>query len=291
MEFSMPASMARAVGGRVQAARQARKMTQRDLSRISGVSHGMIRAIERGARMPSDAVVEDLAAALAVDPMRLLRDPGRSAARIHDSLPALSDVIASFDCPDDGAIRPLDQLHQHVTELADWRLRWAAEQADDDLQRAAASYVRAETFFSAGAHRAGLRALERAIDVSPMPDSANATAARGALHMRAAVIAGRDGSAAAAGHHMAEATGLADRIPEGVYLGTAFGPSSVRVHAVSVAAASARTTCRTHSTSAGPGSRRRRGGTHCPQNAARASTSNSPAPSCGLAAATRHTSR
>ncbi|GAA2127686.1 helix-turn-helix transcriptional regulator [Streptomyces synnematoformans] len=296
----MSASTARAVGGRVQAARLARKMTQRDLSRISGVSHGMIRAIERGGRKPSDAVVEALAAAMAVDPMRLLHDPGRSAARIHDSLSALSDVIASFDCPDDGAVRPLDQLHQDVAELADWRLsaqylriargaphllkelaravdcstgaqqraqaaallasayrsadavaykhgakdlsarlvelmRWAAEQADDDLQRAAAAYVRTETFFSAGAHRAGLRALERAVDASPMPDSDNARAARGALHMRAAVIAGRDRNAPAAGQHMAEATGLADRIPEGVYLGTAFGPSSVRVHAVSVA--------------------------------------------------------
>ncbi|MHA4818301.1 helix-turn-helix domain-containing protein [Streptomyces aculeolatus] len=296
----MPVSTARAVGGRVKTARQARKMTQRDLSATSGVSHGMIRAIERGARMPSDAVVEALAAAVGVDPMRLLQDPGRAAARIHESLAAVSDVIASFDCPDDGATRPLDQLHQHVEELANWRLgaqylrivrsaphvleelaraldcstseekrahaaallasayrsadavaykhaakdlsarlvelmRWAAEQADDDLQRAAAAYVRTETFFSAGAHRAGLRALERAIDASPAPDGENARAARGALHMRAAVIAGRDGNAAAAGQHMAEATTLADRIPEGVYLGTAFGPSSVRVHAVSVA--------------------------------------------------------
>ncbi|MBQ1116586.1 transcriptional regulator, partial [Streptomyces sp. C3-3] len=60
-------------------------------------------------------------------------------------------------------------------------------------------------------------------------------AARGALHMRAAVIAGRAGQGDAADEHLDEARLLGDRVREGIYQGTAFGPDSVRIHEVSVA--------------------------------------------------------
>lgn len=53
--------------------------------------------------------------------------------------------------------------------------------------------------------------------------------------MRAAVIAGRAGNAAAADTHLAEARKLGDRVPEAIYQGTAFGADSVRAHEVSVA--------------------------------------------------------
>lgn len=53
--------------------------------------------------------------------------------------------------------------------------------------------------------------------------------------MRAAVIASRAGDATAAGAHLGEARKFGDRVPEGIYHGTAFGPSSVRIHEVSVA--------------------------------------------------------
>nr|WP_329306587.1 helix-turn-helix transcriptional regulator [Streptomyces sp. NBC_01260] len=85
------------------------------------------------------------------------------------------------------------------------------------------------------AHISGLRALEQAIDACPGPVSTEAIAARGALHMRAAVIAGRAGRTDAADAHLTEARTLGDRVPEGVYRGTASGPDSVRVHEVSVA--------------------------------------------------------
>lgn len=114
-------------------------------------------------------------------------------------------------------------------------MRWAAQQAEDPLVAASAAYVRTETFFAARAHTAGLRALELAIDAGPSPDSRETTASRGALHMRAAVIAGRAGDPDAAETHLAEARQMGDALPEGKYGGTAFGPDSVRAHEVSVA--------------------------------------------------------
>ncbi|MEU7739374.1 helix-turn-helix transcriptional regulator [Nonomuraea sp. NPDC049158] len=114
-------------------------------------------------------------------------------------------------------------------------MRWAGPQADDNVLNTTIAYVRTETFFAAGTHKRGLHALEIAIDAAPPPDRAPAVVARGALHMRAAVLAGRAGVADAADTHLAEARRLGDQVPEGVYTGTAFGPSSVRIHEVSVA--------------------------------------------------------
>ncbi|NGO80292.1 helix-turn-helix transcriptional regulator [Streptomyces sp. YC504] len=114
-------------------------------------------------------------------------------------------------------------------------MRWSSSQTDDPLLHATVAYVRTQTFFAAHAFRPGLRALEQALDRAPAPIGAPATAARGALHMRAAVIAGRAGDDAAAHAHLAEAGRFGDQVPEDVYQGTAFGPDTVRIHKVSVA--------------------------------------------------------
>ncbi|MGW3635656.1 helix-turn-helix domain-containing protein [Streptomyces sp. NPDC005122] len=114
-------------------------------------------------------------------------------------------------------------------------MRWAAPEAGNPHLEATVAYIRTETFFAAHAHGPGLTALERAVDLVPPPRDTNAMAARGALHMRAAVIAGRAGNAAAADTHLAEARQLGDRVPEAIYQGTAFGADSVRAHEVSVA--------------------------------------------------------
>ncbi|EST24406.1 hypothetical protein M878_30810 [Streptomyces roseochromogenus subsp. oscitans DS 12.976] len=113
-------------------------------------------------------------------------------------------------------------------------MRWAAPAADDPLLAASVAYVRTETFFAARAHTPGLRALEHALDAVPAPATAPEIAARGALHMRAAVIAGRARDTGAAAGHLDEARALADQVSEDVYCGTAFGPDSVRIHEVSV---------------------------------------------------------
>lgn len=114
-------------------------------------------------------------------------------------------------------------------------MRWAGAQAGDPVLDAVTAYVRTETFFAAGAHGQGLRALQAAINAAASTADRAATAALGALHMRAAVIAGRGGYVDAAGLHLAEARRLGDQVPEAIYAGTAFGPHSVRVHEVSVA--------------------------------------------------------
>lgn len=114
-------------------------------------------------------------------------------------------------------------------------MRWAVTSADDPIADATVAYVRTELHFGARTHAVGLRAIERALDRAPRTDTSEALAARGALHMRAAVLAGRAGDGDAADVHLDGAWALGDQVREGVYRGTAFGPDSVRVHEVSVA--------------------------------------------------------
>lgn len=295
----MPAHPMRGVGPRIAAVRRARHMTQEDLALAAQVSYGTVKGIEREARMPSEDVLDALAAALGRDPAHLAAGGARAIGRITDAMPKLSAAIAAYDLPADGPVRPLVELHAAVAEAVNWRLgaqyvrlaqvmpalleelaralaisrgrqraevaallaaayrsadavaykhgardlsarlvdlmRWAAEQAESPLLTAAAAYVRTETFFAARAHGPGLRALEAALDLAPLPADTATSAARGALHMRAAVVAGRTGDVDTTALHLAEATRLAEETPEGVYEGTAFGPDSVRIHEVSCA--------------------------------------------------------
>ncbi|MFJ4990084.1 helix-turn-helix domain-containing protein [Streptomyces sp. NPDC088732] len=141
-------------------------------------------------------------------------------------------LVAAFRAADAVAYKNgARDLSARLIEL----MRWAATPAEDPLILAGVAYVRTETFFAARAHAAGLRALQHAIDAAPSPDAPAAAAAVGALHMRAAVIAGRAGDGAAADAHLTEAHRLGDSVAEGTYSGTAFGPCSVRIHEVSVA--------------------------------------------------------
>lgn len=123
------------------------------------------------------------------------------------------------------------------------RLRWAADSAGDPILASVAAYVRAETFFADQDLAAGLRALNNALNAAESTAVTTAhpgqmhrsVAARGALQMRAAVMAGRAGLAELASAHLREAAAAASRVPDGVYDGTAFGPASTRIHQVAVA--------------------------------------------------------
>jgi len=295
----MPTASSREVGQRIATIRHARRMIQADLARAAYVSLATIKAIERGARSPSDDTLDSIAAALGVDPSRIITGSTRTDSRVHAALPSISAAIAAYDIPPDAQPRPLPDLGPAVGTLVQWRLaaqyariaehapqlladtlaalhhttgaeqlhaahllattarsadavafkfgardlsarlvelmRWAAAQSEDRIAEATAAYVRTEVFFAARAHTPGLRALEQAIDASPSPIGRASTAARGALHMRAAVIAGRAGDADAATAHLDEARLLGDTVPEAAYDGTQFGPDSVRAHEVSVA--------------------------------------------------------
>ncbi|MFJ7082873.1 helix-turn-helix domain-containing protein [Streptomyces griseus] len=288
------------IGRRIAACRRARRYTQTTLAAASHVSYAMVRAIERGARRPSDEVLEAIADALGVDVARLRADYVGTERRVHRALPALSEAIVGYDLALGAPARRPEELADEITTAVGWRLaaqygriaavipglladairyvhtapgtehknaarmlasaartadavafkhgahdlsarlidlmRWAADRAEDPLVQAAASYVRAETFFAARAHAAGLLALEQAIEAAPPPDGRTQAAARGALHMRAAVLAGRAQNAAGAETHLGHARRLSRQVGgEGCYLGTAFGPESVRIHEVSVA--------------------------------------------------------
>lgn len=287
------------IGERIATARRARRLTQRELADTAGLSHVMIRSIERGARRPSEASLDAIASALGVDPSRLLATGLRATGRVHAAMPALSAAIAAYDLPDDGPVRTVGELREAVAAAEAWRLaaqyvrlaeaappllmeltralhqvpaptrptmaallvsacrsadavaykaghhdlsarlidvmRWAVPLAENPELAAVTAYVRTEVFFSSRAHEAGLRALEAAVEAAPAPFSFATAAARGALHMRAAVVAGRAGLPVRAAEHLAEARTLAAKVPEAVYQGTAFGPDSVRIHELSFA--------------------------------------------------------
>lgn len=114
-------------------------------------------------------------------------------------------------------------------------MRSAAQIAEDPLLLAAVAYVRTETFFASGDLDTAARALELAADQVPVLGTASCSATFGALHMRAAVVAGRAGKADLAADHLREAHHAAATLPEGIYQGTAFGPASLRIHELAVA--------------------------------------------------------
>ncbi|OUC83322.1 helix-turn-helix domain-containing protein [Streptosporangium minutum] len=285
------------LGGRIAAIRGARRMKQDDLAQAANVSLSMLRKIEQGARVPSDHVLDAIAVALGVDPARLLGKSGRLDGRVHDAIPVLRKVIATYDVPDEGPVRPMPALRASVAGAVQKRLsaqyirlaqtlpgllgelirgvhtatnpddtaallvatyraadavaykygyldlsarlielmRQTSATAEDPLLSASTAYVRTEVFFAAHTYHAGLRAIESAIDCLPEKAGRLRLGVLGSLHMRAAVIAARAANADAAMSHLSEARRLGDLVPEDIYYGTAFGPSSVRVHEVSVA--------------------------------------------------------
>lgn len=113
-------------------------------------------------------------------------------------------------------------------------MRWAARHSGNEVAAGTAAYVRAETFFATEQFELGQTMLERAAEAVAAGSSLEARAVHGTLHMRAAVAASRAGSAARAGDHLAEAGRIACHVPDGMYAGTAFGPSSVRIHRLTV---------------------------------------------------------
>jgi transcriptional regulator with XRE-family HTH domain len=295
----MPGRIATEVGLRIKAARSACGLSRRALEERSGVSTSMIRKVEDGERSPSDSVLDALARHLKTTADELLGGPGRTESRVHLAIPGLQSVIAAYDLPDDGPVRPLAQLAAAVHAATDDRvnsrygqlaetiapllaelfravdqaagadrqraahllalavrsadavaykhgyrdlsgrlvelMRWASSIAEDPALAAAAAYVRTEVFFASGQLAPGLRALQAAADRMPSPRTGPLAAAAAALHMRAAVVAGRMRDADTARAHLTEAGTLARTFPERLYDGTAVGPHSVEIHRLSVA--------------------------------------------------------
>lgn len=150
---------------------------------------------------------------------------GRSRQRVHSLL------AVAYRSADAAAYKyNYRDLSGRLIEL----MRSAAQHTGDPLWEATASYVRMELFFTSEKLATGLRMLQAAIDAAPAPVDVPSAAAVGALHMRAAVAAGRNRDADAAREHLAAAKPLALRVPESTYRGTAFGEASYRIHEVAV---------------------------------------------------------
>ncbi|WP_327069896.1 helix-turn-helix domain-containing protein [Kitasatospora sp. NBC_01302] len=287
------------LGYRIASARAMTGLTRSQVSQVSGVSVSMLRKIEGGERAPSDALLDALAEALGTTADELLGGPGRTDSRVHRMIPDLRGTLASYDSPDDGPVRPIEQLAITVDEMTEHRvnsrygqlielapallgelfraidqaagverrraarlavlalrsadavaykygyvdlsarlielMRWAAGITEDAVLDAVAAYVRTEVFFASNRLSAGLKALQGAVDRVSTPGTVALSAAAAALHMRAAVVAGRMRDAGQAREHLASAELLARQLPEQLYDGTAIGPDSLQIHRLSVA--------------------------------------------------------
>jgi hypothetical protein len=115
--------------------------------------------------------------------------------------------------------------------------RWAAARSGDPILNMMAAYVRGELFFAGSHPQAGVQLLDCAAGPPPPEDDVQTLAMYGAIQMRSAVLASRAGMHEEAADRMAEARAAASRVTEGTYVGTAFGPSSVRVHELAAAVA------------------------------------------------------
>ncbi|MGC0313764.1 helix-turn-helix domain-containing protein [Kitasatospora acidiphila] len=114
-------------------------------------------------------------------------------------------------------------------------MHWAADFAEDPALLAAAAYVRIEIYFASDRLSQGLRSVETALDAMPPLNTVTQVASAAALHMRAAVVAGRMRNADQARDHLSLAELLVRQVPERLYDGTAVGPDSLRIHQLAVA--------------------------------------------------------
>ncbi|MGH3936190.1 MAG: helix-turn-helix domain-containing protein [Pseudonocardiaceae bacterium] len=126
--------------------------------------------------------------------------------------------------------------HLDLSHLADERSRRAAAHGDDPLRAAVAEWNHALILMFDGAYPAGLRSVERAEAIADLAQATPAVpAVRGALHLRAAIIAARATNPDLAADHLTAARSLAiNGQDEANFYGTKFGPPNVSIHDVSV---------------------------------------------------------
>ncbi|WP_316528283.1 helix-turn-helix domain-containing protein [Kitasatospora brasiliensis] len=165
----MPGTTAAVLGQQIETARYAAGLTRRQVCDASGVSISMLRKVERGERRPSDQVLETLARAVRSTPEDLLGGTRRTDSRVHRDIPALRRVIAAYDLPEDGPVRPLQQIAADVEAAVEDRVEAryarlgdrapgllaelfrAVDQAPDGRERASAARLLALAVRSADA--------------------------------------------------------------------------------------------------------------------------------------------
>ncbi|MGH3844022.1 MAG: hypothetical protein ACRDS0_21635 [Pseudonocardiaceae bacterium] len=115
--------------------------------------------------------------------------------------------------------------HLDWSHLADERARAAAAHGDDPLRAAVTEWNHSLILMFDGAYPAGLRSVERADSIlNPVPAIPAVAAVRGALHLRAAIIAARATNSDLAADHLTAARSLAvSGQDEANFYGTKFG--------------------------------------------------------------------
>jgi transcriptional regulator with XRE-family HTH domain len=126
--------------------------------------------------------------------------------------------------------------HLDLSHLADERARRAAAHGDDPLRAAVAEWNHSLILMFDGAYPAGLRSVERADSIVDLAQATPAVpAVRGALHLRAAIIAARATNSDLAAAHLSAARSLAiSGQDEANFYGTKFGLPNVSIHDVAV---------------------------------------------------------
>jgi transcriptional regulator with XRE-family HTH domain len=126
--------------------------------------------------------------------------------------------------------------HLDLSHLADERARAAAARGDDPLRAAVAEWNHSLILMFDGAYPAGLRSVARADAIVDLAQTTPAVpAVRGALHLRAAIIAARATNSDLAVDHLTAARSLAvNGQDEANFYGTKFGLSNVSIHEVAV---------------------------------------------------------
>lgn len=102
--------------------RGAQDLTQAELAELAKISLSLLKKIEQGVRTATREVVQALATALDVDPDQLSDDVPPASDRVRAVIPDLRRAIDSYDLPDDGPVRPLDELRCAVARSIERRV-------------------------------------------------------------------------------------------------------------------------------------------------------------------------
>lgn len=171
--------------------------------------------------------------------IRALPDLLRHLHRAHRDLqtaerPVAAELLASTYC---FAVIGLYRLgHLDLAHLADERARRLADRGSDPLRAATAEWHHALILLCDGSYRAGLRAIARGEEIAAESSGGEASqAVRGALHLRASILAARMTDTDLADAHLADAQALAAPSQEAAnYYGTKFSLTNVEIHRVAV---------------------------------------------------------
>ncbi|MCP2275219.1 hypothetical protein APR09_000766 [Nocardia amikacinitolerans] len=126
--------------------------------------------------------------------------------------------------------------HLDLAHLADERSRAAAALGSDPLRAAVGEWNHALILLFDGSYRVGLRSIDRAagyVDLAPPSESSSAV--RGALHLRASILAARTGDTDLADAHLGHASAHVAAGQERLnFYGTKFSGTNVDIHRVAV---------------------------------------------------------